>query len=700
VPAKGSAAALSPAGLVGGTDECNLSSAICFVMGCDPAAITMVLAHAILQPLMRTKGFKRYLPLLLILVLGAFLRFYQMDGFGLWSDEFVTLQLATQPTYPAVVRTCFAIPQPIPPLYFLLEKASVDWLGASEISLRLLSAFSGTLTIVLLFWLGKELVGAEAGGVAALLFSLQPAQMVYAQNARAYAFCLMLSAAAVLAFLKWMKTGRAASQVFFVISTTLLFYSHYVFAPLMLVLNVYFFGTFFWGIKKALVSWKRWLGLQLLVGLLLLPLAGQMQQLLRARHSLNWSSHVPELQDFFSFVNFPSLRVSLIVATVLWLAWVIGRWVLGKCGRILLVGLLLLLGQMLQLFRARHLLNWSSHVPELKDLFRLVDFPFMKTSLLVATALWLAWVLGRWVLEKYGRLQKASSPIQVARQNGDPMHPFFLFSIWIFLPSLVFALLYLTTGLNLFVEHYLLITSLPTYLLIPALALKLPVATHKLQYIFAQQWCKFSRRTSVAPQPDNLPLSAAGPGMWRASLVFARLFLILLVSYSAYRGTWGVYQWCGHFSWGVPGGNEWRESLQQLDNPAYNAPLFLFQSPFIESNDLSYQNDPALHYYLSAPMHSFYVSGRHPRWVLLPVFWLTANEAHEKFKAEIKQMIFSQPHFFLLCNQSFWDSFSAWLEQEFSGTYEIIPESSFHSSGSLLIRQIRMVPLERRSGST
>jgi hypothetical protein len=577
---------------------------------------------------MRNWEFKRCLFLLLILALGAFLRFYQMDGYGLWSDEFLTLHLAAQPSYSAVVKTSLAVPQPVPPLYFLLEKVSVDRLGASEISLRLLSALSSTLTIGLLFWLGKELFSAEAGAFAALLFSIHPIQIVYGQNGRPYAFCLMLSAASVLAFLKWIKEGKWPSQVLFVVSTTLLFYSHYIFAPLIFVLNAYFFGMLLLGDKKFLTLWKRWLGLQVVAGLLCLPLAGQMAHLIGSRHSLNWSRHIPELADFFSFVDFPCLFFSVLLTAVL---------------GVILLGF-------------RRLLR-RGEMPQ----------------------------------------RAASSPAIAAAIDSGAPHPFLLAGLWLLLPSLLFAVLYLMTGIDLFVKRYLLLTALPTYLLIPALALNFPFKTRKLKSYFASPSAQCSRQPSVSirSQEAGFELAPSGLGRQRGPtyLMIGRLFLVIVVVCSAYTGPWSIYERCGHFSYGVPGGDVWRETLLELKNPAFDAPLFLFQSPYVESNALNYQNDPALSCYLSAPMHSFYVKDNNRKFVLLPWLWFIENETHQKFKAELRQMILKQPRFVLFCDQTFWGTFSAWLSAEFSGDYEIVPELGFHSTNYiLLIEQLRLVP--------
>jgi len=78
--------------------------------------------------------------LILTLALCAFLRFYQLDGYGLWSDEFVTLLIVSSRTFKDLIQTCFNVPQPMPPLYFLAEKWISGFFEPGEIGLRILSA--------------------------------------------------------------------------------------------------------------------------------------------------------------------------------------------------------------------------------------------------------------------------------------------------------------------------------------------------------------------------------------------------------------------------------------------------------------------------------------------------------------------------------------------------------------------------------
>jgi uncharacterized membrane protein len=95
--------------------------------------------------------------LVITLLLGCFFRFYHLDGYGLWSDEFVTLMIVSKISWLELIRTCFEIPQPMPPLYFLLDRIFVVFLGPSEISLRLFSALSSTLVLYFVFAIGRIL---------------------------------------------------------------------------------------------------------------------------------------------------------------------------------------------------------------------------------------------------------------------------------------------------------------------------------------------------------------------------------------------------------------------------------------------------------------------------------------------------------------------------------------------------------------
>ncbi|WP_410960165.1 hypothetical protein, partial [Salmonella sp. SAL4434] len=69
--------------------------------------------------------------------------------------------------------------------------------------MRTLSAIGSVLAGFLLFATGRVLFSAEVGLWALMLFAVNSTQIVYAQNARPYGLCLMLSTASMFCFIKW-----------------------------------------------------------------------------------------------------------------------------------------------------------------------------------------------------------------------------------------------------------------------------------------------------------------------------------------------------------------------------------------------------------------------------------------------------------------------------------------------------------------
>ncbi|PYV89822.1 MAG: hypothetical protein DMG05_12625 [Acidobacteria bacterium] len=523
--------------------------------------------------------------ILLILILGGVLRFYHLDGYGLWSDEFVTLMIVSKRSLTDLVRTCFQVPQPMPPFYFLLDKLLVDILGPSEISLRLLSAISSTITIYLVFALGKVLFDYEIATFAALLCAVNSTQIVYAQNARPYAVCLLLSGASMLSFLKWTRTDARLCKISYVLSTSLLLYSHYVFFPVLIIENLYL--LWLWRSGKARrpsprpVSWKSWFVLQLSVGLILAPLFPQILRIFRDRQALDWASVIaqydPHYENFFFFLNPSHLFFSLGLTLMIVGLWLYLKGLLGKAG---------------------------------------TDIAARETLRSLAPTRSLVFVI-----------------------------------LWYLVPLSLFFCLARMKVIHLFVERYLILASLATYLLLSAISLS-------------------SFRKKVG-----------------------RTFLVVYMIYYVASEP-GTYFWQkGLFSQGVPGGNEWRETLIELENPAFHASVFLFQSPFIESNQLNFASDAQLSEYLSSPLRSFYVKDLNRAFVLLPVHWWIKTEPHRKFKTEIKDLLLSSRGFVLLSTQEFWDNFKPWLEEELPPSYEVHQRENFNSSGALRLKKIELSPM-------
>ncbi len=150
----------------------------------------------------------------LALVLAAFaLRVFRLDYQGLWYDEAFSVYRAHFSWGEITARTAADIQ---PPLYYYLLHFWILLVGDSEFALRFLSLFFGVLTIPLIYALAHQLFAARAARIAALIATLSPLYLWYAQEARMYTlitFWLLLSSYWLLRALASSPDGRAAFGV-------------------------------------------------------------------------------------------------------------------------------------------------------------------------------------------------------------------------------------------------------------------------------------------------------------------------------------------------------------------------------------------------------------------------------------------------------------------------------------------------------
>lgn len=140
----------------------------------------------------------RHAPLLLTIVaLGCFLRLYQIDGKGLWIDEAFSIWLSQQPV-DEMLAWIVRIDQH-PPLYYTLLHFWII-LGNDPVTTRALSALCGTLTIPVIYLLGRRLDSDKVGLLAALLLAVSPFHVRAAQETRMYALLALNGALALYAF--------------------------------------------------------------------------------------------------------------------------------------------------------------------------------------------------------------------------------------------------------------------------------------------------------------------------------------------------------------------------------------------------------------------------------------------------------------------------------------------------------------------
>jgi mannosyltransferase len=153
-----------------------------------------------------------------ILILGSFLRFYNLGEKSLWSDEIASVRDSQS------LGT--ALNAGHPPLFFIVLNI-FRYFGNEEFLLRLPSAIFGILTILLIYEIGKSFFGSKEGLIAAFLLSISLFHIDYSQQARMYTIFAFFSMLSLIFLYKFLKDKKRKFLLGFIVSTVLSLYTHY-----------------------------------------------------------------------------------------------------------------------------------------------------------------------------------------------------------------------------------------------------------------------------------------------------------------------------------------------------------------------------------------------------------------------------------------------------------------------------------------
>lgn len=143
----------------------------------------------------------------IITLLGGFLRVLLIGTKGMWLDETFSVWLAKQ-SIPDLLQWTAKI-DPHPPFYYLLLHYWAAYFGDTPYYVRLLSAFFGTFTIPVVYLIGKRTSGAAVGLIAALFLALSPFNIYFSQETRMYTVLTFNAAMAIYALSKLLTDPRS-----------------------------------------------------------------------------------------------------------------------------------------------------------------------------------------------------------------------------------------------------------------------------------------------------------------------------------------------------------------------------------------------------------------------------------------------------------------------------------------------------------
>ena len=141
--------------------------------------------------------------LVLVLLLGAVFRLWQLDRWSLWTDELYTLRL---------VRSLRILAEGVPddqhpPLYYLLMHYWTQ-VSEGEVWVRLPSAIASFLALPLMWRVGRLFYNDQTGVTAVALLALSPLHIWYAREARMYGVVTFFWVASLYFYFHGLKRDR------------------------------------------------------------------------------------------------------------------------------------------------------------------------------------------------------------------------------------------------------------------------------------------------------------------------------------------------------------------------------------------------------------------------------------------------------------------------------------------------------------
>ena len=162
-------------------------------------------------------GNKVKLLLIVILLLGTFLRVYGLGTESFWLDEADTAQAVDFSTSKIIERTYVNLTL-MPeffgegggslPLYNILVKYWTIIFGLSEFKLRLFSVLFGVVSIYLIFLIGKFLFNSKVGLIAAFILAINHQHIFFSQEARLYSLLVALTLFSAFSLLRALSSNK------------------------------------------------------------------------------------------------------------------------------------------------------------------------------------------------------------------------------------------------------------------------------------------------------------------------------------------------------------------------------------------------------------------------------------------------------------------------------------------------------------
>ncbi len=184
--------------------------------------IKLIYHYIIQQFIMKNNTFFN---LFIIILIAVLFRFYFLDKpEGLWNDEYVSWYIASIKDFNLFLAKMFQNCHT--PFYYLYLKFWMFIFPDSDYSLRVSSVIPSLLSIVVMFFAGKQLKDNKTGLLCAFLTAISSFHIYFAQEVRLYSLLFLFTSLSVLYFIKSAQSGTKMNIGLFAASHALITATH------------------------------------------------------------------------------------------------------------------------------------------------------------------------------------------------------------------------------------------------------------------------------------------------------------------------------------------------------------------------------------------------------------------------------------------------------------------------------------------
>lgn len=171
------------------------------------------------------------LALAMAVIVGLFLRAYQLGGQIVADDEWHALEAVMHRSYLGILSS-FGVSDYCIPLT-LFDKLLSRTVGLTEAWLRAPAFLAGSAALVVLPVLVRPLIGAGATVLFAWLLAICPMHVYFSRYARPYSLTFLLAFVAGIAMFQWQRSARRAWAITYVACGVFAVYLHLIVLPIV-----------------------------------------------------------------------------------------------------------------------------------------------------------------------------------------------------------------------------------------------------------------------------------------------------------------------------------------------------------------------------------------------------------------------------------------------------------------------------------